>query len=84
MKPNHREILREIREIKKRLRLVEKKAASLKRERKVSPEEAFRKKFPSLRVDPELFKLVGIDPPLSLRSEKRAIREAISWLYESK
>jgi len=84
VKANHKELLKEIREIKKRLRLVEKKAASLKRGKRMSPEEAFRKKFPDLQVDPELLKLVGIDPPLSLRSEKKAIRDAINLLYESK
>jgi len=84
MKANRKEIIKEIREIKKRLRLVEKRAASLKKEQKVSPKDAFRKKFPDLQVDPELFQLVGIDPPLSLRSEKKAIREAINLIYESK
>lgn len=84
MKGNRKEIIKEIREIKRRLRLVEKKAASLKKEKKVSPREAFARKFPDFKVDPELFELVGIDPPLSLRSEKKAIREAINLLYESK
>lgn len=84
MKGNRKEISKEIREIERRIRLIEKKAASLRRREKVSPREAFKRKFPDLQVDPELFKLVGIDPPLSLSSEKKAVREAINLLYESK
>ncbi len=84
MKVSRKEIIKEIREIKRRLRLVEKKTASLKKEKKVSPRQAFERKFPDFKVDAELFDLVGIDPPLSLRSEKKAIREAINLLYESK
>jgi len=76
--------MREIREIKRRLKLIEKKAASLQKEKKELPREAFKRKFPYLQVDPELFKCVGIDPPLSLRREKKAIREAIELFYESK
>jgi len=84
VRANRKEIMREIREIKRRLKLIEKKAASLQKEKKESPREAFKRKFPYLQVDPELFKCVGIDPPLSLRREKKAIREAIDLFYESK
>ena len=84
MKANRKEIVKEIREIKRRLRLVEKKAAHLRTGKKVSPIEVFKRKFPALQVDAELSKLVGIDSPLSLRSEKKAIRDAINLLYESK
>jgi len=84
MKRDRKEIIREIREIKGRLRLVEKKAAGLRKGKRVAPEEAFEMKFPGLKVDPELFNLVGIDPPLNLRGEKKAIREAVNVLFESK
>ena len=84
MKANHKGIAKEIREIKRRLRLIEQKATSLKKEKKGSPEAAFKKKFPDIHVDPELFKCVGIDGPLSLRKEKKALRDAIDLFYESK
>lgn len=84
MKANHKGIAKEIREIKRRLRLIEQKATGLKKEKKESPEEAFKKKFPDVHVDPELFKCVGIDAPLSLRREKMALRNAIDLFYESK
>ena len=84
MKANHKGIAKEIREIKRRLWLIEKKAVILKKEKKGSPEEAFKRKFPDLHVDPELFKCVGIDAPLSLRREKEALRDAIDLFYESK
>jgi hypothetical protein len=38
----------------------------------------FQEQYPSLPVDDDLLKLVGIDPPLDLRSEKRALREAVT------
>lgn len=84
MKANHKGIAKEIREVRKRLRLIEKKAAMLKKEKKEPPEEAFKRKFPDLHVDSELFKCVGIDAPLSLRREKKALRDAIDLFYESK
>ncbi len=71
------QIVEEIREIKRRLRLVERKAAALQKSKAVSPRRAFQKKYPHVRVDPRLYKLVGIDPPLSVQDEKRAIREAM-------
>lgn len=84
MKASRTEVLKEIREINRRLKLVEKKAAGLRREKRVSAKEAFKRKFPKIQVDPDLLKLVGIDPPLALRREKKAIREAINLFYESK
>lgn len=38
---------------------------------------AFHARYPSLQIDDDLLKLVGIDPPMDLRSEKRALREAV-------
>lgn len=84
MKVNRKEVLRDIREIRRRLNLVEKKAAALNREKKSPPKKAFQQKYPNLDVNPDLFKCTGIDPPLSIRREKAAIREAIKQLYESK
>jgi len=84
MKANRKEVLRDIREIRRRLNLVEKKAALFSRGKMIPPKEAFQKKFPNLEVDPELLKWVGIDPPLSIRKEKEAIRDAINRIYESK
>ena len=84
MKANRRELLRDIREIRRRLGIVEKKATILGKDRKASSKAAFRKKFPDVKINPDLFKWVGIDPPISIGKEKEAIREAINQLYESK
>ncbi|MGH7772738.1 MAG: hypothetical protein ACREQA_10965 [Candidatus Binatia bacterium] len=84
MKANRKEVLKDIREIRRRLNLVEKKAVVFSRGKMIPPKEAFQKKYPTLEVNPDLFKWVGIDPPLSIRKEKEAIRQAINRLYESK
>lgn len=78
------QILKEIREIKRRLQLVEQQAAAFQKARAVSPRDAFQKKYPQLHLDPRLFKLVGIDPLLGLAEEKRAIREAVAARFENK
>ena len=84
MKANRKEVLKDIREIRRRLNLVEKKAAVFSRGKMIPPKKAFQKKFPNLEVNPDLFIWVGMDPPLSIRKEKEAIRDAINQLYESK
>jgi hypothetical protein len=85
MKTERRDqILKEIREIKRRLRFVERKAAALQKTRTISPRDAFQRKYPHVRLDPKLFKLVGIDPPLSVQEEKRAIRETIAGWFEAR
>ena len=84
MKANRKEVLKDIREIRRRLNLVEKKAVVLSRGKMIPPMQAFQKKYPNLEVNPDLFKWVGMDPPLSIRKEKEAIRDAINQLYESK
>jgi hypothetical protein len=38
----------------------------------------FHQEYPSLPIDDDVLKLVGIDPPLDLRSEKRALRVAVT------
>lgn len=84
MKGNRRELLRDIREIRRRLGIVEKKAAILGKDKRASSRAVFQKKFPEVKINPGLFKWVGIDPPISIGKEKEAIREAINHLYESK
>ncbi len=39
--------------------------------------KAFEQRSPDLAIDPTLFRLVGVDPPLSLGAEKTAVREAL-------
>jgi hypothetical protein len=41
-----------------------------------SVRRAFYARYPLFQVDDDLLKLVGIDPPMDVRSEKRALREA--------
>lgn len=40
-------------------------------------EKAFRQRYPDIPVDAALFRLVGVDPPLSLDAERTALREAL-------
>jgi len=47
------------------------------RKKVLPPEKEFRQRFPSSRVDKELFNLVGSQPEMSLEEEKQAIREII-------
>lgn len=37
----------------------------------------FHNRYPSLQIDDDLLKLVGIDPPMDIRSEKRALCDAM-------
>ncbi len=85
MGTEHRDqLIKEIRELERRLRLVERKAAALQRRGRASPRAAFRSRYPQIGLDPRLFRLVGMDPPLSLEEEKRAIREAIAARSETR
>ena len=77
-------ILRELRELERRLRVVERKAAAIRRTSASSPRIQFWKKYPGLDIDPGLFKLVGIDSPVRVRQEKRAIREAIAAWFDTR
>jgi hypothetical protein len=77
-------ILKEIQELKRRLYLVERKAAALQKTKPAIVRSAFRKKYPHVRIDPQLFSLVGSDPPLSLEEEKGELREAIAARFEDK
>ena len=77
-------ILKEIQELKRRLYLVERKAAALQKTKPSSVRNAFQKKYPHVRIDQQLFSLVGSDPSLSLEEEKREIREAIATRFEDK
>jgi hypothetical protein len=84
MKAHRRALLRDIRAIRRRLSIVEKKATTLGKEKKASSKAAFQKKFPDVKINPDLFRWVGIAPPISIGKEKEAIRDAINQLYESK
>ena len=78
------QILKEIQELKRRLFLVERKAAALQKAKPSAVRNTFQKKYPHVQIDPQLFRLVGIDPPLSLEEEKRDLREAIAARFEDK
>jgi len=85
MKTEHQEkILKEIQELKRRLYHVEWEAAALQKTKPSSVRNAFQKKYLHVRIDPQLFSLVGSDPPLSLEEEKRELREAITARFEYK
>ena len=77
-------ILKEIQELKRRLSRVERKAAALQKTKSSTVRSAFQKKYPHVRIDPQLFSLVGSDPPLSLEEEKRELREAITAQFDDK
>jgi hypothetical protein len=77
-------ILKEIQDLKRRLSRVERKAAILRKTKPFSVRNAFQKKYPHVRIDPQLFSLVGSDPPLSLVEEKGEVREAIAARFEEK
>ena len=77
-------ILKEIQELKRRLYLVERKATALQKTKPSAVRNAFQKKYPHIRIDPQLFSLVGSDPSLSLEEEKKELREAIAARFEDK
>jgi len=77
-------ILKEIQELKRRLYRVERKAAVLQKTKPPTARSIFRKKYPHVRIDPQLFNLVGSDPPLSLEEEKRELRETIAARFDDK
>jgi len=72
------EIFKEIRELKRRLSLVERKAVALQKPKPASVQNVFRRKYPHVRIDPQLLSLVGSDPSLSLAKEKRDLREGVN------
>ena len=77
-------ILKEIQDLKRRLYRVERKTAALQKTKPSTARSAFRKKYPHIGIDPQLFSLVGSDRPLSLEEEKREVREAIAARFEDK
>ncbi len=77
-------ILQEIQELKRRLYRVERKAAALQKTKPSAVRNVFQKKYPHVRIDPQLFSLVGSDPPLSLEEEKRELRDAIAARFDEK
>lgn len=85
MKAEHKaNIFEEIRQLKRRLSIVERKAAALQKPKPTSLRNAFRRKYPHVHIDPRLFDLVGIDPPLSLTEEKRELRGVIAERFDKK
>jgi hypothetical protein len=77
-------LFKEIQELKRRLSLIERKAAALQKPTPASVRNAFRRKYPQIHIDPRLLKLVGSDPPLSLAEEKRELRDAIATRFANK
>jgi len=85
MKAEHKaNIFEEIRQLKRRLSIVERKAAALQKPKRTSVRNAFRRKYPHIRIDPQLFDLVGIDPPLSLTEEKSELRDVVVERFDKK
>lgn len=47
-------------------------------------QKAFQRRYPDIVVAPELFRLLGIDPPLNLESEREGLRELIADRFARK
>lgn len=47
-------------------------------------EKAFRLRYPDVAVDPALFRLVGIDMPVSLDAERAALGEALATRFTTR
>ena len=77
-------IFKEIQELKRRLSLVERKAAALQRPKPASVRTAVQRKYPHVRIDPQLLRMVGSDPPLTLAEEKKEVRNAIADRFANK
>ena len=77
-------IFKEIQELKRRLSLIERKATALQKPKLASVRNTFQRKYPHVRIDPQLLRLVGSDPPLSLAEEKRELRNAIAARFADK
>ncbi len=85
MKTDRQEnIFKEIQELKRRLSLVERKAAALQRPKSASVRAALQKKYPHVRIDPQLLRMVGSDPPLDLTDEKKELRNVIVDRFANK
>jgi hypothetical protein len=85
MKTDRQEnIFKEIQELKRRLSLVERKAAALQKPKPASVRTAIQKKYPHVRIDPQLLKMVGSDPPLPLLEEKKELRNVIADRFSNK
>ena len=77
-------IFKEIQELKRRLSLVERKAAALQRPKPASVRTAVQRKYPHVRIDPQLLRMVGSDPPLTLAEEKKELRNTIADRFANK
>ena len=72
------------REQQRRARAGGRRATTRPRTDVKAAEKAFRRRYPEIAVDPELFKLVGVDPPLNLHAEREALREAVADRFATK
>jgi hypothetical protein len=77
-------IFKEIQELKRRLSLVERKAAALQKPKLASVRAALQRKYPQVRIDPQLLRMVGSDPPLNLAEEKKELRHVIADRFANK
>lgn len=71
-------LLKEIQDLKRRLSVIERKAEAWHKPNSSTVRSAIQKKYPHVRIDPRLLRLVGNDPPLSLGEEKQEMRNAIA------
>lgn len=58
--------------------LLEQKQQDQRRDSRTAAREEFRRRYPRLAVDPELFALVGIHPATPVEEDKRLIRAQIA------
>jgi hypothetical protein len=76
-----KQIRRELREIKSRLRLVERQVNQLEVAETLSPEDEFRRKFPEMKVDRRWFKLVGSLPPVPVEEDEHELTQILEEIY---
>lgn len=77
-------ILKEILDLKRRLSIIERKAEALRKPNPSTVRNALHKKYPHVHIDPQLLRLVGTDPPLSLGEEKRELRNTSAARFARK
>jgi hypothetical protein len=78
-----KQILQEIRQLKNRLRLVERQVSRLEGHEEMSPEEEFSRVFPHVKVNPQWFKLVGALPPDPVENDEVELTKALEEAYRS-
>lgn len=80
-KTSVKQIRRELREIKSRLRLIERQVDQIEAAENLSPEEEFRRKFPDMKVDRRWFKLVGSLPPSPVEEDENELTRILEEVY---